>query len=120
MRVTGWTPSIVPKDDDQTVYLVLDDFGRGGRVWREADAEMADLETVLGDLLEGQYKNPVRVVGFNTAERWSEDVSADIAHELRRRCDLQIRDVPFFLQDFVDRHEGRYRDIQLPLPMRLV
>jgi hypothetical protein len=28
--------------------------------------------------------------------------------------------VPFFLQDFVDRHEGRYRDIQLPLPMRLV
>jgi hypothetical protein len=27
--------------------------------------------------------------------------------------------VPFFLQDFVDRYEGRYRDVQLPLPMRL-
>jgi len=40
--------------------------------------------------------------------------------EIRRRCDLQMRDVPFFLQDFTDRYEGRYRDVQLPLPMRLV
>jgi uncharacterized cupin superfamily protein len=31
----------------------------------------------------------------------------------------QLRDVPFFLQDFVDRYEGRYHDVQLPLPMRL-
>jgi len=29
---TGWTPSIVPKGDDQNVYLVLDDFGRNGRL----------------------------------------------------------------------------------------
>ena len=72
------------------------------------------------DLLEGQYKNPVRVAGFNTAEGWSQDVSADVAHELRHRCDLQMRDVPFFLQDFVDRYEGRYHDVQLPLPIRLV
>jgi hypothetical protein len=38
---------------------------------------------------------------------------------LRRRCDLQLRDVPFFLQDFIDRYEGQYQDVQLPLPMRL-
>jgi hypothetical protein len=62
----------------------------------------------------------VRVVGFNTGEAWSEDVSAEVAHELRQRCDEQMRDVPFFLQDFVDRYEGRYSDVQLPLPMRLV
>jgi hypothetical protein len=78
-----------------------------------------DLETVIGDLLSGQCKNPSRVVAFNTTEGWSQDVSADIAAELRQRCDLQLRDVPFFLQDFVDRYEGRYHDIQLPLPMRL-
>jgi hypothetical protein len=47
-------------------------------------------------------------------------VSEDVAHELRRRCDLQMRDIPLPLQDFTDRYEGRYRDIQLPLPMRLV
>jgi hypothetical protein len=27
MRRSNWTPSIVPKSDDQTVYLVVDDFG---------------------------------------------------------------------------------------------
>ena len=71
-------------------------------------------------VLEGEYQNPVRVVGFNTAEKWSEDVSADVAHELRRRCDLQLRDVPVYLEEFVERYEGRYHDIQLPLPIRLV
>ncbi len=120
MPRTGWTPSIVPNDDDQDVYLVVDDFDRNGRAWREADVEATDRETVILDLLEGQYNKPIRVVAFNTAEKWSQDVSADVAHELRRRCDLQLRDVPFFLQDFVDRYEGRYHDVQLPLPMRLV
>jgi hypothetical protein len=42
MRKSSWTPSIVPRDDDQGVYLVLDDLGRRGRVWREADTETAD------------------------------------------------------------------------------
>lgn len=120
MRRPGWTPSLVPREDDQNIYLVLDDLGHHGRVWREADAEATDLETVITDMLGGQYTTPVRVVSFNTSERWSEDVSGDVAQELRRRCDHQQRDVPFFLQDFVDRYEGRYHDVQLPLPMRLV
>jgi len=120
MRKSNWTPSIVLSGDDHNVYLVEDDLGRAGRIWPEADAEETDLETVILDLLEGQYKDPVRVVDFNTAEGWAQDVSADVAQELRRRCDLQLRDVPFFLQDFVDRYEGRYRDVQLPLPMRLL
>jgi hypothetical protein len=115
-----WTPSIVPNVDDHSVYLVVDDFGRNGRAYRETDVEATDLETVIADLLDGQYKSPVRVVAFNTAEKWSQDVSADVAHELRQRCDLQLRDVPFYLEDFVERHEGRYHDIQLPLPMRLI
>jgi hypothetical protein len=120
MRKANWTPSIVPNGDDQTVYLVADDFGKLGRAWVESDYETTDLETVIQDLLSGQFTNPFRVIAFNTAERWSEDVSEDVAQELRRRCDLQMRDVPFYLQDFTDRQEGRYRDAQLPLPMRLV
>jgi len=32
--------------------------------------------------LTGQYGNPIRVVAFNTAERWSEDVSEDVAREI--------------------------------------
>ena len=49
MRRSSWTPSIVPNDNDETVYLVADDFGRLGCAWREADYEATDLETVLQD-----------------------------------------------------------------------
>jgi hypothetical protein len=51
MRRSNWTPSIVPNDNDETVYLVADDFRRLGRAWREADYETTDLETVIQDLL---------------------------------------------------------------------
>lgn len=119
MPSSSSTPSIVPNDDDQNVYLVLDDFGRKRRAFRETDIERTDLEAIIMGMLEGEYRNPVRVVGFNTAAGWSRDCSADVAHELRRRCDLQLRDVPFHLEEFVERYEGRYHDVQLPLPMRL-
>jgi hypothetical protein len=99
MPMSDWTPSIVPNEHDKTVYLVADDFGRIGRAWREADYEATDLETVIQDLLAGQYSYPFRVVAFNTAERWSEDVSEDVARELRRRCVLQMRELPASLLD---------------------
>ena len=69
---------------------LVDDFS----IRREADYETTDLETVIQDLLTGQYGSPIRVVAFNTAERWSEDVFEDVARELRRRCDLQMRELP--------------------------
>jgi hypothetical protein len=120
VRKSNWTPSIVPRGDDHDVYLVVDDLGRLGWVWREAEFETTDYETVILDLLEGQYKNPTGIFCFNTFEGWSRDVSEDVAKELRRRCDLQLRDVPSSIQDFVERHEGKDRDIQLPVQMRLV
>jgi hypothetical protein len=89
--------------------LVADDFGKLGRSWRETDYELTDLETTIQDLLSGQYQNPIRVIAFNTAEGWSQDVSEDIAHELRRRCDLQLEKVPSNIQDFIERHEGSDR-----------
>ena len=117
VRRSDWTPSIAPRGDDHDVHLVVDDLGRLGRVWREADFEATDFETVVTDLLEGQYKNPIGIFAFNTAEGWSRDVFADVAIELRRRCDLQLRDVPASLQDFVDRHDAIDRS-QLSLPLR--
>jgi hypothetical protein len=87
-----------------------------GRCWRETDIETAaDLETVISDLLKGEYANPVRVIGFNTAEGWSRDVSSDVADELRRRCDLQLRELPESIQEFVQRHESRIDRSQLRL-----
>jgi hypothetical protein len=97
------SPSIVPPGNDQDVYLVLDEFGgRIGQAWRETDADAARLETVIADLLDGQYSSPVRVIAFNTAEGWSRDVSENVARELRRRCAEQARE----LQNFVERQEA--------------
>ena len=98
-------------DGDRKVYLVLEDLGRydafGAKPMRRPRVSN------ITDLLTGQYTDLIRVIG------WSEGVSADVAQELRRRCGLQMRDIPLPLQDFTDRDEGRYRDIQLPLPIRL-
>jgi hypothetical protein len=84
MRSSPWSPSVLPADDE-TVYLVVDDFGKLGR-WREADTETTDLENIITDLLEGQYKNPVRVVGFNIVKASILDGASPvaIARALRR------------------------------------
>jgi hypothetical protein len=85
-------------------------------VWRETDVEATDLDTVITDLLDSQYNNPVRVIGFNTAEGWSRDVSADVAHEIRRRCDLQMTDPSPSLESFLAHHEcGDRRQLTLRL-----
>jgi hypothetical protein len=112
----SWTPSIVPNSSDQTVYLVLDDSGgRLGRAYRETSIERADLETIISDLLGGQYSDPVRVVAFNTTEHWSEDVSEDVAREIMRRIGLAGDEVPPLLEGFLDRHLGSERQLTLRL-----
>ena len=98
------SPPIVP-DIDRDTYLVLDDFGGMGCAWRETNVQDTDLESVIDDLLEGQYGSPVRVIGFNTTEGWSRDVSENVAHELRQRCADRDRDLPEFLREFVERCE---------------
>lgn len=112
MRRSSWTPSIVPSgnDQNQNIYLVVDDC-----VWREADVGETDLETVITDLMAGQYSDPIRVVSFNTAEHWSEDVSEDVAHELRRKADLANEDLSSTVEGFVERYAGRERQLTLRL-----
>jgi hypothetical protein len=70
------------------------------------DVEATDLETVIQDLLDGQYSQPVRVVSFNLGEGRARDISADVAEELRRRCDLQLREIPSNILDFIERYEA--------------
>ena len=98
------SPSIVPGIDRETC-LVLDDFGPIGRAWSEINVEDTDFETVITNLLDRRFNNPVRVVAFNTAEGWSRDVSEVVAMELRVRCANQGRELPESLQQFVERYE---------------
>ena len=115
MPSTGWTPRIVPYGADQTVYLVVDRFGPFGSVYRETEVERTDLETIITDLMSGQFNDPVRVVAFNTLEHWSEDVSKDIALEIQTRCDIEGVAVPEHIQDFVASHTGTTRQLTLRL-----
>ncbi|MCK1636116.1 hypothetical protein IVA95_00600 [Bradyrhizobium sp. 157] len=114
MPSTGWSPGVVPYGADETVYLVVDSFSNG-TVYRETEIEKADVETIVGDLLSGQYNSPVRVVAFNTLEHWSEDVSSDIAAEIQMRCDVDGVPVPEYLTDFVQSHVHPVRQLALRL-----
>jgi hypothetical protein len=80
----------VPYGADQTVYLVVDRFGALGTAYRETDVERTDFETVITDLMSGQFNDPVRVVAFNTLEHWAQDVSRDVALEIQSRCDTMV------------------------------
>jgi hypothetical protein len=102
----SWTPSIVPADHDQTIYLVVNNFRQLGTAFTETDVEQADLETVIIDLMSGQSSNPVRVVAFNTAEHWAEDVSQDVALEIQRRVDLAGDALPSSIEAFIAMHAG--------------
>jgi hypothetical protein len=104
MHGSSWTPTIVPYGADQTIYLVVDRFERPGRVYRETEVERTDLETIITDLMSGQFNDPVRVVAFNTLEHWSEDVSKGIALEIQARCDIDGQGAPESIRDFVDSH----------------
>src|SRR3954469_2380462 len=106
------SPSIVPSQDLDT-YFVLDNFGRMGSAWREADQERTTREAVITDLLEGQFSNPVRVICFNNAEGWSRDVSDEIARELLQQCADQDLDVPEGAQEFVDRYARHKADREI-------
>jgi hypothetical protein len=115
MPRTGWTPSLVPYGADQTVYLVIDRFAGLGTVYRETEVKQTDLETIITDLISGQFNDPIRVVAFNTLEHWSEDVSEYIAFEIQTRCDIEGVTVPEHIRDFVASYAGPARQLSLRL-----
>jgi hypothetical protein len=75
----------------------------------------ADLETVIGDLMSGQYSDSVRVFAFNTAEHWAEDALEDVAREIMSRLDVAGQELPSSIQAFVDSHLGPDRHLTLRL-----
>jgi hypothetical protein len=104
----GSTPSIVPYGADQTVYLIVDSFGSGS-IRRQIEIERTDLETIVADLLSGQFNDPVRIVAFNTLEHWADDISEEVADEILSRCDIEGIAVPEDMRDFVASHTSRAR-----------
>ena len=107
-------PSIVPGTPEE-FYLVVNDFGRLGTAFVETDLDRASYEATIADLMTGQHNDPLRVIMFNPETNRSEDVSHIIAQEILRRIDLEGRSVPSVLEDFIDRHAGKDRQLTLRL-----
>jgi hypothetical protein len=104
---------MIPYGADETLYLVVDRLGRRDGVDRETEVERTDLENIIGELMSGQFSDPVRVVAFNTLEHWSQDISGDVAAEIQTRCDIEGVAVPEHIQDFVIGHTKPVRALHL-------
>jgi hypothetical protein len=91
-------------ENDVTVYLVVEDFGDLGQAFRETDLAEADHETMVRNIISGEYGNPLRVVAFNTVEGWSRDVSEDIANEVLDRTYYTDATLGLGTRRFIDSH----------------
>ncbi len=83
-------------------YVVIDDFGSIGRSYREAAEEGGDRESLIRDLMGGQYNNPVRIVCFNTARGTSRDVTFEIVREIHDRVSRKGVEISPGLRDFIE------------------
>ena len=113
------SPSVILSDRlDRDIYLVLKDYcARAGCAWRETDEQDTDRETVLRDLISGQYTFPVRIVAFNAVERWSR-ATEEIADVLAERAAVERLDLSPALEAFVRANSSRPYGLQLALPLR--
>lgn len=111
-------PTIVPLDRlERDIYLVLENFGaRAGCSWRETDEQDTDRETVLRDLISGQYAYPVRIVAFNAIEGWSRNATSEVADELGER-DAGNAEITPTMRAFIEANATRPFAVQLALPL---
>lgn len=100
------------------IYLVLEDFGaRAGCSWRETDEQDTEFETIIRDLITGQYAYPVRIVAFNAVDGWSRDATSEVADELGERAAGNAEITPA-LRAFIEANATRPFAVQLALPLR--
>ena len=84
------SPSLVPSPDHD-LHFVLCDFGKYGKAYIETDPSEADRDTIVRNMIGGQYGRPVRVIALNPAEGWSRDVSEEIAKAVLIAAEVEGR-----------------------------
>jgi hypothetical protein len=94
---------LYPKDA-VTAYIVVEDFGDLGRAFLETDLAEADLGTIVRNMISGEYRDPLRVIAFNTVEGWSRDVSEEIAYDVLDRAYDADTTLSMGAKRFIDRH----------------
>ena len=106
MPRTDLMPNGVSSRADKVVYLVVDRVGSPRDERRKTKVEKTDIETIISNLIAGQFNDPLRVVAFNTLGHWSKDVSKEVAKEIQARCDIEAMAVPEHIRDFVLSYTG--------------
>ena len=91
-------------NNNTDVYIVAEDFGHLGRAFRETDLAEADLSTIVRNMISGEYRDPLRVIAFNTVEGWSRDVSEEIAYDVLDRAYDADTTLSVGAKRFIDRH----------------
>jgi hypothetical protein len=91
-------------ENDVTAYIIVEDFGDLGRAFLETDLAGADHDTIVRNMISGEYRDPLRVVAFNTVEGWSRDVSEEIAYDVLDRAYDPDTTLSGGARRFIDRH----------------
>ena len=95
------SPSLVPSSDD-ALHFVLCDFGKYGKSYIETDPNEADQDTIVRNMINGQYNRPLRVIALNPAEGWSRDVSEEIARAVLMAAEADGRVLAEGTNSFVE------------------
>ena len=82
------SPPLVPSLGHDDLHFMLCDSGKNGHAFVETDPAYADRNTIISNLIAGEYERPLNVIAFNLAEGWACDVSESIAKALMKSGDL--------------------------------
>jgi hypothetical protein len=85
---------------------VLCDFGSAGRAYVEADSDAAGAATIIEDMLDGQYEQPLKVIAVDLAGSQVEDASAAIARAVLDEARRQDDTLPPGVRAFVEEQLG--------------
>ena len=80
-------------ENDVTVYIVVEDFGDLGRSFRETDIAEADHDTIVRNMISGEYSHPLRVVSeeiaYDVLDR-AYDADTTLSAGAKRFIDLHV------------------------------
>ena len=93
---TSFAPPIVPYGADETVFVVIENPAHPAAPRARSSAAIS--RRLLPISWPDKFGDPIRVLAFNTLEHWSKDFSADVAREIKSRCDMDGVPVPDHLR----------------------
>jgi hypothetical protein len=98
-------PPLVPALD-LDLHFVFCDFGALGTAYVETVPTEVDRDTIIRNMMSGEYDHPLHVIAVNPAKGWARDVSEDIARALVETAVRGGQSLPPGTQGFVESQLG--------------